>query len=288
MTGFGTGRAAVGNEEISAEMRSLNHKFCEVKVRLPREISLLEPQVLKKVRDALARGAVEVLVKRQGATATTASPVVDLTLAKQYRQALSSLSRDLALSDTPSIQDIFSQPGVIRLGEPNVDLEVASNAVDLAVEQALQALLRMREAEGKEIGADLRMRLKRVSDLVEEIAAVAPQAIQQYQQRLEDRIRELASGIPVDPQRLVQEVAFLAERTDVAEELARLRSHLQQFRALLDSDQPVGRRMDFLVQEMHREVNTTGAKSQHPEISARIVELKSELERLREQIQNVE
>jgi len=288
MTGFGTGRAAVGNEEISAEVRSLNHKFCEVKVRLPREISLLEPQVLKKVRDALARGAVEVLVKRQGAAAATASPVVDLALAKQYRQAFSSLAHDLALADAPSIQDIFSQPGVIRLGEPSVDLEVASNAVDLAVEQALQALLRMRETEGREMGTDLRMRLKRVSDIVEEIAAVAPQAVQQYQQRLGERVRELSSGVPADPQRLVQEVAFLAERTDVAEELARLRSHLQQFRALLDSDQPVGRRMDFLVQEMHREVNTTGAKSQHPEISARIVELKSELERLREQIQNVE
>jgi len=288
MTGFGTGRAAVGNEEISAEVRSLNHKFCEVKVRLPREISLLEPQVLKKVRDALARGAVEVLVKRHGASAATASPVVDLSLAKQYRQAFSTLAKDLSLADSPSIQDIFSQPGVIRLGEPNVDLEVASNAVDLAVGQALEALLRMREIEGTEIGADLRMRLKRVSEIVEEIGAVAPQAVQQYQQRLGERIRELASGIPVDPQRLVQEVAFLAERTDVAEELARLRSHLQQFRALLDSNQPVGRRMDFLVQEMHREVNTTGAKSQHPEISARIVELKSELERLREQIQNVE
>jgi uncharacterized protein (TIGR00255 family) len=288
MTGFGTGRAAVGNEEISVEVRSLNHKFCEVKVRLPREVSLLETQIVKKVRDSLARGAVEVLVKRQVAGSAVASPVVDLALARQYQQAFSSLAEELALAETPSIQDIITQPGVVRLGEPTVDLESAGRALDLALDQAVVGLLNMRQIEGSAIGAELRMRLELIGKMVEEVDALSPQAVQQYQQRLAERVQELASGIPVDPQRLAQEVAFLAERTDIAEELARLRSHLQQFRSLLDSKEPVGRRMDFVVQEMHREVNTTGAKSQHPEISTRIVALKSELERMREQVQNVE
>jgi len=288
MTGFGTGRAAVGNEEISVEVRSLNHKFCEVKVRLPREISLLETQVMKKVRDSLSRGAVEVLVKRQAAGSAVASPVVDLALARQYQQAFSSLAEELALAETPSIQDIVTQPGVVRLGEPTVDLESAGRALDLALDQALVGLLRMREIEGSAIAAELRIRLELIGKIAEEVDALAPQAVQQYQQRLAQKVQELASGMPVDPQRLAQEVAFLAERTDIAEELARLRSHLQQFRSLLDSKEPVGRRMDFVVQEMHREVNTTGAKSQLPEISTRIVALKSELERMREQIQNVE
>ncbi len=288
MTGFGTGRAAVGNEEISVEVRSLNHKFCEVKVRLPREISLLETQVMKKVRDSLSRGAVEVLVKRQAAGSAVASPVVDLALARQYQQAFSSLAEELALAETPSIQDIVTQPGVVRLGEPTVDLESAGRALDLALDQALVGLLKMREIEGSAIAAELRIRLELIGKIAEEVDALAPQAVQQYQQRLAQKVQELASGMPVDPQRLAQEVAFLAERTDIAEELARLRSHLQQFRSLLDSKEPVGRRMDFVVQEMHREVNTTGAKSQHPEISTRIVALKSELERMREQIQNVE
>lgn len=288
MTGFGTGRAAVGNEEISVEVRSLNHKFCEVKVRLPREVSLLETQVMKKVRDSLARGSVEVLVKRQVAGSALAGPVVDLALARQYQQAFSSLAEELALSETPSIQDIVAQPGVVRLGEPTVDLESAGRALDLALDQAVVGLLNMRQIEGRAIGAELRMRLELVGKMVEEVDALAPQAVQQYQQRLAEKVQELASGIPVDPQRLAQEVAFLAERTDIAEEMARLRSHLQQFRSLMDSKEPVGRRMDFVIQEMHREVNTTGAKSQHPEISTRIVALKSELERMREQIQNVE
>jgi len=288
MTGFGTGRAAVGNEEISAEVRSLNHKFCEVKARLPREISLLETQVVKKVRDSLTRGSVEVLVKRQAAGLGMASPVVDLGLARQYQQALSSLVEELALADTLSVQDIVSQPGVVRLGEPMVDLESAGRALDLALDRAVDGLLKMRQIEGNAIGAELRLRLELVSKTVDELEAIAPQAVLQYQQRLAERVQELASGIPLDPQRLAQEVAFLAERTDIAEELARLRFHLQQFRSLLDSTEPSGRRMDFLVQEMHREVNTTGAKSQNAEISARIVSLKSELERMREQIQNVE
>jgi uncharacterized protein (TIGR00255 family) len=146
----------------------------------------------------------------------------------------------------------------------------------------------MRLSEGEAIHADLDARLKLLEGWSREVAQLAPRAVQEYQQRLTDRIAELARGVAVDPQRLAQEVALFAERTDIAEEVTRLASHLEQFRALLASSEPAGRRMDFLVQEMHREVNTTGSKSQHAEISARVVSMKAEVERIREQVQNVE
>ena len=288
MTGFGSGRATVDSEELTVEVKSVNHKFCEVKVRLPRELPLLEPVLLKAVKDRLARGAVDVSVKRQGRTQASTVPTLDLPLAREYRRAFAELSRELRIEDTLSIRDIGLLPGVIRLEEPGVQVEPASRACGLALEQALGALLKMREAEGEAMRVDLETRVRLVESTTQEIAERAPRAVQDYRTRLAERIEELTRGGPVDPQRLAQEVAFFAERTDIAEEMTRLSSHLQQFRQLMAAPEPAGRKMDFLVQEMHREVNTTGSKSQDPEISRRVMALKAELERVREQVQNIE
>ena len=177
---------------------------------------------------------------------------------------------------------------VIRLEEPQVGLEDAGKAAESALALALDALQKMREKEGVALAADLSSRLGLVTQWVEEVRVLAPKAIDLYRTRLSERIAELSKGLAVEPQRLAQEVAFFAERTDVAEEMTRLASHLEQFNELLRSAEPSGRKMDFLVQEMHREVNTTGSKSQHADISSRIMQLKAELERIREQVQNVE
>jgi uncharacterized protein (TIGR00255 family) len=224
------------------------------------------------------------------ATKSTAGlvPQVDLALAREYRRAYAELAKALELPDTTSLRDIAQQVNVIRLEEPSVNLEDAQKAAEVATLAALEALTRMRWVEGQALHADLVARLDLVAKLVDEVKALAPAAVESYRERLAERIAELSRGVPVDPQRLAQEVAFFAERTDVAEEMTRLHSHLAQFQALLTAKEPVGRKMDFLVQEMHREVNTTGSKSQHPEISSRIVALKAELERIREQVQNVE
>jgi uncharacterized protein (TIGR00255 family) len=288
MTGFGAGRAQVGDEEFSVELRSLNHKFCEVKARLPRELSTLEPVVVKRVKDRLARGAVELLVKRQTATVSGTVPVVDVALAKEYARAFRELATALGTPAEISWAQIANQPGVVKLEEKGMDAEAASQAVQAALEQALTALEQMRRVEGEAIRADLEARLKLIEGWSREVAALAPKAVEDYRQRLSERVAELARGVAVDPQRLAQEVAMFAERTDIAEEVTRLASHLEQFRALMASSEPAGRRMDFLVQEMHREVNTTGSKSQHAEISARVVSMKAEVERIREQVQNVE
>lgn len=288
MTGFGTGTATAGTESLTVELRSVNHKFCEVKVRLPRELAALEGSLQKLVKDRVARGAVDVQVRRASRTALGVVPQVDVALAREYRRAWEDLAKALELPDTVTLKDIAVQPNVIRLEEQAVALDDAGKAAESALLLALEALRQMREKEGLALFTDLSTRLALVAQWVEEVKVLAPKAIELYRTRLSERIAELSKGLAVDSQRLAQEVAFFAERTDVAEEMTRLSSHLAQFLELLRSKEPSGRKMDFLVQEMHREVNTTGSKSQHAEISSRIMQLKAELERIREQVQNVE
>ncbi|HVP61232.1 MAG TPA: YicC/YloC family endoribonuclease [Myxococcaceae bacterium] len=288
MTGFGTGRARAGDEEISVEVRAVNHKHLEVKVRLPRELSALEPAVLRAVRARCVRGAVEVAVRRSAGMASGAVPTVDAAMARAWREALRTVARAVELADVPTAAQIATQPGVVRMEEPVTDLGLAEGALDRALAEALDVLVAMREREGRALAADLWSRLGRVATLAGEVAELAPRTVESYRARLQERLAELLKGAPVDEARLVQEVALFAERTDVAEEATRLQAHLEAFRGFLAGVEPAGRRMDFLVQEMHREVNTTGSKSQSTEISTRIVELKAELERIREQVQNVE
>lgn len=288
MTGFGSGTATAGSESLTVEIRSVNHKFCEVKVRVPRELSALEPTLVKLVKDRVARGAIDVTVRRAARTSTGVVPQVDVGLAKEYLRAWREIGKELGLGETVSIRDIATSLNVIRLEEPQLPLDDANKAVEAALIAAIEQLHRMREKEGVALKTDLSTRLGLVATWVKEVQGLAPKAIDAYRTRLSERIAELSQGLAVDPQRLAQEVAFFAERTDVAEEMTRLDSHLIQFDELLNSKEPSGRKMDFLVQEMHREVNTTGSKSQHADISARVMQLKAELERVREQVQNVE
>jgi uncharacterized protein (TIGR00255 family) len=244
--------------------------------------------VVKTVKDLLARGSVEVVARRQSVTVSGSAPTLDLALAREYHRAFQELAAGIGTSAQVSLEFIASQPGVVRMEERSISYEDSQNALMAALDKGLDALVAMREQEGQTIGKDLSDRVATVESHVEEISRLVPRAVAEYRQRLTERIEELARGVTVDPQRLVQEVAIFAERTDVAEEITRLRSHIEQFRALLAGNEPSGRRLDFLVQEMHREVNTTGSKSQHPEVSNRIVQLKAEVERIREQVQNVE
>ena len=288
MTGFGTGRSRAGDEEISVEVRAVNHKHLEVKARLPRELSALESSVLKAVRHRCARGAVDVAVRRSTSTLSGAVPMVDAAMARAWREALRTVARAADIADAPTAAQIAGQPGVVRMEEPVTDLALAEGALEKALAEALDGLVAARVREGKALEADLSARLERVATLSSEVAELAPRTVETYRARLQERMADLLEGAPVDEARLVQEVALFAERTDVAEEATRLQAHLEAFRGFLAASEPAGRRMDFLVQEMHREVNTTGSKSQSLEVSSRVVELKAELERIREQVQNVE
>lgn len=287
MTGFGSGRGSSTGEEIVVEIRSVNHKFCEVKIRLPRELAALESDIGRAVKDKLARGGVEVTLRRTGPGGSMA-PRVDAALAEAYARAYAEVAARLGLHGQVALSDIIAAEGVIRLDEREADLDAARAATERALGQALEALVSMRAREGEALRRDLEDRLATVEGLVVRVETLAPLAVEHHRGRLAERVQELTRGIPLDPARLAQEVALLAERSDVAEEVTRLRSHVAQARQLLGGGDPAGRKLDFLVQEMHREGNTIGSKSQHAEISAVVVSLKAEIERMREQVQNVE
>ncbi len=287
MTGFGAGRAAEGDEEIDVEARSVNHKFCEVKARLPRELSALEIEVTRTVKDRLARGGVDVTVRR-AATRSSLVPRVDVALAEEYARAFRELRGRIGLAGDVALADLIAAEGVVRLDERPVDPDAVRRAVLGAVEQALTALTGMREREGAALARDLESRLATIEAIVAQVAELAPTSIEHYRTRLQERVSEVARGFTLDPARLAQEVALFADRMDVSEELTRMGSHVAQVRALLAGREPAGRKMEFVVQEMHREANTIGSKSQSAAISAAVVGLKAEIERMREQVQNVE
>src|SRR4051812_36973444 len=288
MTGFGAGRGEAAGEALTVELRSVNGKFCEVKPRLPRELSALEAELVKTVKARLNRGVVEAFVRRESASARGMSPQVDLPLAAAYAKALRELKNELGLAGEPSIADIAPLDGVISLGETPADPASAAAALQTALAAALEALELMRRREGEALAQDLNSRLATIEKGAQEIARLSPMQVDAARERLNTRIAELTRGIPLDPARLAQEVALIADRTDVAEELTRLASHLAQARGLIAGDAPAGRKLEFLVQEVNREINTIGSKSQHAGIAALVVDLKAELERVREQIQNVE
>jgi len=287
MTGFGAGRATRGGEEIGAEIRSVNHKFCEVKVRLPRELSALEVEIARTVKERLARGGVEVALRRSAARGTVA-PRVDAALAAEYARAFEAVRVQLGLSGAVSLAEVLGAEGVVILEERPADLEAARGAVAEALVEALDQLSTMRAREGEALARDVSARLDTLEAGVARIETLVPGSVEHYRARLQDRVQELGRGLAVDQGRLTQEVVLFADRVDVAEELTRLRSHVEQTRALMAGSEPAGRKMEFLVQEMHREVNTIGSKSQSAEIAALVVLLKAEVERMREQVQNVE
>jgi len=226
-------------------------------------------------------------VRRAGASGGVA-PRVDVPLAEAYARAFAEVKARLGLEGAVTLADVVGADGVVRLDERALDLDAAREALRPALAVALDALVAMRMREGEALARDLGGRLDSVDALVQRAEALVPQSVEHHRARLAERVEELSRGIALDPARLAQEVALFADRTDVTEEVTRLRSHLAQARALLAGAEPAGRKLDFLVQEMHREVNTIGSKSQSAEIAAIIVAAKAEIERLREQVQNVE
>jgi len=287
MTGFGAGRGGAAGEVVEAEVRSVNHKFCEVKARLPREMASLETDLVRQVKDRLARGGVEFSLRRS-ATRGALTPRVDAELAAGYARAFEEVRARLGLSGQVSLSEVLAADGVVTLEERAVDLEAARSAAAEALAGALEALLTMREREGAALARDLEGRLAVVEGVAARLAELSPLSVETYRARLHERVAELSRGLAPDPARLATEVALFADRTDVTEELTRLSSHVAQMRGLLASGEPAGRKMDFLVQEMHREANTVGSKSQSAEAASAVVSLKAEIERMREQVQNVE
>lgn len=287
MTGFGRGEAATSNVAVVVELRAVNNRFRDVQLRLPREYNAFEPRIQTALRDTVSRGRIEVHVRRtctEGATRI----VPDLALVEQYHRAVADVARRLQ-RDPGEVPLVFilGQPGVLVATDNDADAIGEWDLVELALQSALADLAGMRNREGDALRADLQRHLDEMLRLRAEIATASDGIGERLRQRLLERISRMI-GDRVDPHRLAQEAAVLADKADISEELARLQAHAAQFADALLAAEPVGRKLDFLLQEMNREVNTVGSKTVDSAISARVVDLKSVLERMREQAANVE
>jgi uncharacterized protein (TIGR00255 family) len=288
MTGFGRGRANAGFLEVVAEVRSVNHRFMDISLRLPRVYSAFEPKVRKIVAERVNRGKIDVSITRSGALGSVMDVEVDHDLARRYHRCLSDLKEELGLDGEITLSDMLTLKEIVLPVENEEEIEKEFPVVVDCLEAALKAMDEMRSAEGATVWRDIEARLlslEEVSARIEPLVAQVPAAAKE---RLEKRVRELTGGMDLDQDRLLQEVVLIVDRADVTEELTRLGSHIEQFLAFGQEGSPLGRKLDFLLQELHREVNTIGSKSASTEISSHVVLMKTELEKIREQIQNLE
>lgn len=287
MTGFGRGEAEAGPYRFRVELRSVNHRFFEFTARLPRELWSWEDALRRQVAAAVHRGRVDGLVHWQAAAATR-SLRVDMPLVVAYHNALDAVRRELRLSGEIGIDLLAQRQELFAFEDASPDEAAVAAGLAAATERALAELLAARRAEGARLAEAMRASLARMRVLLDAAAQRAALLPEEHRQRLQRRIAELLGEVPVDPQRLAMEVAILAERLDVSEELVRLRSHVQALEDALAGSGPVGRRCEFLLQEAQREVHTLAAKAQDAQVSGLAVELRLELEKLREQAQNLE
>jgi len=291
MTGYGTSCAQREQRAVSVEIRSTNHRFLDLSIRLPREYSFLEPEVAQLLRAALHRGRVELHAAVQAPVPPES--LLDLEVAGSYAEAAARLRERFRLDDALDLRTLLLLPGVVRGRDALRAVDgpadaVAPRLVLECAQAALRGLIAMREREGSALAQAMGHSLERVRAALAELRALVPLGVERHRRKLTERLDQLLPDLAVDPQRLAQEVALMAERSDIGEELDRLASHASQCGRLLESEGPIGKELDFLMQEMQREINTTLAKSADLEITRPALAMKVEIERLREQAQNIE
>ena len=288
MTGYGRAEAVCEGRNIVVETKSVNHRFLEISLRLPSALFPLEMELKKKIGEKFKRGRIEVSIRLNGENADSSKVNLNLEVARNYYDVLNRLIAEFHLQETITLKsltgfrDIFSPPTETQLS-PEFLIQVESYLFE-----ALAMLTKMRQEEGLAMYRDMEMRLNAIKDILGIIKSRAPQVVLEYQKRLAERIKDLTAGYALDDARLAQEVAIVADRCDITEEIVRLHSHIDQFVALLQSEEAEGKKIDFLLQEMNREINTIGSKSSDVEITRQVIETKSELGKLREQAQNIE
>jgi len=290
MTGYGRGECSQDGFKVTVELSSVNRKQTEISVNLPREMELLEAQIRDLLNRRIARGRLTARVSlHAGASRLSARKHLNVPLAEAYARELTRLSKRLALPGPVTLDHLAGAPGVFQTDEELVTGEDFWPAVEKALKQAVAQLLEMRGREGAALGRDLARRIALMRKSAARIEKQAPEVARRYRAQLLERIRSAGLEAPaLEDDRLLKEVVYFADRSDISEELTRLRSHFQQFEDCRESNEPVGRTLDFLAQEMNREVNTLGAKANDSLISREVVTLKAELERFREQAQNIE
>ena len=288
MTGYGRSEQIVDGRAVTVEIKSVNHRYFEFSCRTTRGYSFLDEKMKSYLQGKIARGKVDAYVTVEALETAQAQVLVNHPLAAGYVGALRELAERYSLQDDISVSTVARYGDIFSVHKAPEDEEVVWDCVRQAADEALEKFLQMRETEGARMKEDVLERAHTILKLVDAIEERSPQTVVEYQERLRQKIQELLGDTPVDEQRLLTEVAVFADKVAVAEETVRLRSHFDQLRQMLDSGEPVGRKLDFLVQEMNREANTIGSKATDSQIAYMVVDIKAEIEKIREQIQNIE
>ena len=288
MTGYGRGESERGGAKISVEINSVNRRQSDIVVNLPRELNAFEPRVRQAVSDRVSRGRTNVVVAYDRSASAARSLALDSALARSYHESMRALQDELRVTGEITIGMILQAPGVLRFTDDGLAPSEAWPALEEALAAALDEMVRMRAREGKHLAKDLIHRLKVVRQSLKEVRKLHPAVAEKYRVTLRERLNKAGLEFAPNDERLLKEVALFADRSDVSEELTRLESHLAQFAHHLRKDEPVGRTLEFITQEISRELNTLGAKAGDAEISRHVVACKSEVEKIREQIQNLE
>ena len=288
MTGFGAGDAETADFKVHIEVKAVNQRFLETNYHMPYSMNMFENQLTKKIKEYASRGKLDINIRFQDLRDKAVTVKVDKGLVAAYGQALQEISSQLELSAPVTAAQIASYPDVLKLNEENADLEAAQPVLMQAMEQALESFVAMREAEGQNIQRDLLARIDTLENFVGELEKLAPEIVAAYRQRLENLLREYLAKEDIEERRIIQEVALFTDKVNYTEETVRLRSHFDQFRQIITAGEPVGRKLDFLIQEMNREINTVASKANSAGAAQFVVDVKSEIEKIREQIQNIE
>lgn len=288
MTGFGAGDAETADFKVHIEVKAVNQRFLETNYHMPYSMNMFENQLTKKIKEYASRGKLDINIRFQDLRDKAVTVKVDKGLVAAYGQALQEISSQLELSAPVTAAQIASYPDVLKLNEENADLEAAQPVLMQAMAQALESFVAMREAEGQNIQRDLLARIDTLENFVGELEKLAPEIVAAYRQRLENLLREYLAKEDIEESRIIQEVALFTDKVNYTEETVRLRSHFDQFRQIITAGEPVGRKLDFLIQEMNREINTVASKANSAGAAQFVVDVKSEIEKIREQIQNIE
>ena len=288
MTGYGRGEAVSDSHRITVEAKSVNHRFLEIVVRMPKQLLPLEEKIKGLVQEKVTRGRVDIFISLEENGEKKRLVKVDKGLGLAYYNALRELADDWGIPEKFDLVQMASLPGLLSLENEEDDLEAVWSVISEALICAMDDLIGMRASEGEKLAKDLLKRRETIAAYVDAIAERSPLVVSEYQEKLSQRIQELLGEVQIDESRLANEIAFFADRASITEELVRLNSHLEQMGHILSHDDAVGRKLDFLGQEMNREINTIGSKANDLAIGRLVVEVKSELEKVREQVQNLE
>lgn len=287
MTGYGRGQYTSGSIDVSLEVKSVNHRYFEFSARFPRNYGFLEEKLKSFFQSRIARGKVDVYLSVDS-QCEAVNVEVNSPLAEGYVAALRKLRDEYELADDISVSSVARYSDIFSVKKEEVDEDILWEAVSRAAEAATDAFLAMRAAEGARLVADVFTRIDTILGHIAFIEERSPETVKAYRERIEQKVKELIGDVQIDEQRLLTETAIFADKVAVAEETVRLRSHMEQLKEMLSGEEPAGRKLDFIVQEMNREANTIGSKAQDVEITRRVVEIKAEIEKIREQIQNIE